>query len=524
MQGIRRELAALAAVWAGALALMIPLARRTGLTIDEPAHILSSILYWEGNDRLLPRDMPPLIKLAGGWAAYGARFRIVEEIDPVWEQKHEWPLAIDMIRRMNEWELRESLFRSRLPLFVFPLATAALLWWWGRQLWSPFAGIVAAALFLTEPTSLAHAVLYKNDHAAAFGYLLFWYRAWSYWRKPDWRNGAWLGLALAIACLAKMSMLVLLPIAGLILLLRRNAGGWMAIPVAYVWILAACQLEVRFLGPLPLPAPLWDGALSLLSNATGENAVYFLGARRPHGHPAYFVVAALVKAPEVLLALVAAGGWLIARRARLGQLSASDTFWLLPGLLYFALASRSPLQMGFRLILPSLPFAILVAAAACDAWRRTRLRWAMPVLAVATALPLLLYYPSYISYFNTASGGPKNGLRYLSDSNVDWGHSLRELRRYMRERRIPLMHVSYLGTDNPLAYLRREEMQWIEPPFSERGRQIRRYQPGPGLYAISANLISGQFFAEGYRDFYKAFREATPIDYAGYSIYIYRFP
>ena len=101
--------------------------------------------------------------------------------------------------------------------------------------------------------------------------------------------------------------------------------------------------------------------------------------------------------------------------------------------------------------------------------------------------------------------------------------SEKELRRYMQKNHVPRMSVSYMGMDNVYAYFLRDEIQWIEPPFNERGKKMTDYRPAPGLYAISANLIAGQFLEKNWRDYYKAFREAEPIDYAGFSIYIYQF-
>ncbi len=36
-------------------------------------------------------------------------------------------------------------------------------------------------------------------------------------------------------------------------------------------------------------------------------------------------------------------------------------------------------------------------------------------------------YPNYLAYFNETVGGPKNGYKYVTDSNVDWGQDLKRL-------------------------------------------------------------------------------------------------
>lgn len=513
----RVELAAVATLLVVYLVLLLSLVRRTGVTVDEPSHILSSILYWEGNDRLLPRDLPPLIKIAAGWSAAMGGFRIVEETHPVWKTRHEWFVSLDMMRRMGEDRIRDAMFRARVPLLVFPCGTLLLLWWWGRELYSPVTGLLVATMFLLEPTALGHAVIFKNDHACTFGFLLFWYLAWRYWRSPTTVAAAALGLGVSLAFLAKLSMLILLPLAAGCIVVRwrrefkKMVGhGALVLAIAYMLSVAACQFEIRWWGGVvPLPEPIVHGVVSLIGNAGSDNPVYLLGQRYGSGHRAYFLVAALVKAPEVLLVLLASG------------LRWAPWFAAAPAL-YFAAASASPLQFGFRLILPCLPVVLLICGAALERWRSRR--WIPIAVIVLMAAPAVYYYPFYISYFNAASGGPKKALRYLSDSNVDWGQDLRQLRRWMQVHKVERMGVSYMGGDNPLAYFRPGQLDWIEPPFNERGRENTEYRPAPGLYAISANLITGQFFDAPHRDFYRAFRELTPIDYAGYSIYIFRVP
>lgn len=539
-------LVTLLAVYFGAL---FALASRTGVTVDEPSHILSAILYWEGADTLAPRDMPPLIKIAAGWLAAKAQFQIVEESHPVWKKREEWDISLDMIRRMDERQIRQSMLMARLPLLFFPLGTATLLWWWGRQLFSPTAALILAALFVLEPTALGHGALFKNDHAATFGYLLFFYRAWVLARTATLANAAWLIGAACVAFLAKLSMLILLPIAVLLvaILLRGRqlaAGLLLALAIPYAISAITCQFELRPLTPdeyqgevirgylkepaltllraftvVPLPIPLYQGFSSILFNNGNENAVYLLGQRYPWGHPGYFGLAALVKSPEPILALLAAGVMLLAINRKAFQLI--DALWLLPAPLYFTLASLSSLQLGFRLILPCLPFALLLCGPAVN-----RLKPALAaLLLIATFVTTAWQYPHYIAYFNQTSGGPPNGLKYLSDSNVDWGQSLRELRRWVRRENIQHFHLSYFGRDNGQAYFTApSQLTWISPPYREIHQTIRSFAPSPGIYAISATLLTGQFFDPPYRDFYKAFRERQPIAYAGYSIYIYRFP
>lgn len=532
------------------LATILHLAAETGVTVDEPSHIVSSILYWEGNDTLYPGDMPPMIKIVGGYLAAGAGFRIVEESHRAWQKRHEWTIGLDMIGRMTERQIRAAMFRARSGLVVFPLASMLLLWWWARQLFSPFAGLAAAACFALEPTALGHAALFKNDHAATFGYLLFWYRAWCFWQRPTVANAAWMAAGATVGMLAKLSMLLLILIAPCLAVLRlRRAqlayGLAATILVPFVLSAIACQFDLHPLTQqdldgearrghlpafaihalsifqwIPIPTRLYQGFSSLLFSNGHENAVYFLGARHSWGHPAYFLVASLVKTPEPLLLLIATGILLVGSDATRRAVRVADLLWLGPGLLYFALASMSGLQLGFRLILPCLPFALLLVARAVQSapiWASGAM---MALLMVSTAWQ----YPNTLSYFNLVSGGPTRALDYLSDSNVDWGQNLRELRRYVQRQKIDRFRLSYFGSDNVWAYFRTDQVEWIAPPYGGSRPPVPKLQPIPGIYAISATLITGQFADAPHRDYYAAFRSKQPIAYAGHSIYIYRIP
>jgi hypothetical protein len=81
-------------------------------------------------------------------------------------------------------------------------------------------------------------------------------------------------------------------------------------------------------------------------------------------------------------------------------------------------------------LLPALPFLFVFAGRAA-AWRPVASPFglAVGVLAAWTALSSLAFHPRYIPYFNELIGGQRNGYRWLTDSNVDWGQD----NRYVRE-------------------------------------------------------------------------------------------
>ena len=528
----------------------------TGITADEPSHLVSSRLYWQGKDRLRPQDMPPLIKFAAGWAPRMMELPLPEDLGKPGEDRREWEVGVAMMERLKPSTIQSIYFRARLPLLAFPLASIVLLWWWARQLFPPWVALSLAAAFALEPTALAHGALFKNDHAATFTHLLFWYSAWRYAGAPSARRAVVIGGAAALAMLSKLSLLWVLALAPVLIIVlapRVRALGWAAVAVAvgYAVIVAAYQFDVRTLTPqelstvaataylpvpvklaanvfayLPIPFSMWTGVVTLFSNLTYELPVYMLGRIWPEGNPWYFALALAVKVPVALWAAMLAGCAAVAWRAWRRELHRRDLLWLLPGLLYVVLASCVPLQLGVRLVLPALPFGLLLAGAGLERLGRTRAgKGAVTAVALLFAFEAIRIYPHGLAFFNIASGGPQRGSYYLLDSNLDWGQGLPDLEKWARENNALPLRLSYFGIDMPFRYFRGNEVELLAPPWAESLVKSEQLIPEPDrYYAVSPTLIPGQFFAPKFRDYYAAFRGIAPVARPGHSIFVYRLP
>lgn len=553
------EAAAVALILAAQAGALIHLAWRTGVTVDEPSHLLSAHLYWQGRDNLKPRDMPPAIKIAGGWVpGLLGGLPIPYENKEIMDEGHEWPISLAMMELLGKrtpW----TFFCSRLPLLAFPLLTLLLLWWWARQILSPATAVILALLFALEPTALGHGALFKNDLASTFGYLLFWYRAWRFWRDPGWRSALWLGAGLLAAVLTKLSMLVLIPIAPAVVAaryatlrpLRWRAAALalvMVLLVPYIGSLAACQFDTRRLRPenlaeyagdpsippsflaaanvfrvLPYPKLLFDGAISILQSNSGGSRIYVWGRTFEDATPVYFLLALAVKMPVALQALLIAGAILEWLAVRGGSYRYDRLFWVVPGFLYGGLASLSTLQLGVRLILPALPFGLLIAGSAVECLGRGWRRLVLLILLMGLAFETARIYPHNISFFNLWVGTPERGAWYLTDSNIDWGQDLRDLAPIIEQFQMKRLLLSYFGTDDVWSKLSDQIVEPLAPPWSDELARGTVYKPEPGYYAISVSLLPGNQFAPKYRDYYKVFRESSPVARAGHSIYVYKF-
>ena len=542
-------------------ALLIYQAHALGITVDEPSHLLSAHLYWKGQDNLKPQDMPPVIKIAGGWVSLFFDLPVPRD-HPVWQRNHEWPIAAEMIQKIPLQTLPAYVFWSRVPFVLFPAATVLLIWWWARQWVTPWAAMAAAAVYAFEPTALGHGALFKNDLAAAFAYVLFSYCAWRYWREPGRRRVAWLGVSAALGLCTKLSMVILAPLS-LVVIAGASAYRWrplrnaaldalLCLAIATAIIGTAYQWKLRtwtvseaeqllagtglmtvlpvaswFLAHIPAPGSLVEGVTSLLRDHGSPYRTWFWGELIPGGTRLYFLGAGAVKATLVFQLLLVVSLVLLFMRRMRGRFGEAAIFVLLPAALYAGLASLSVLQLGYRLVLPALALLALLTAFAIDELIQRQAR--IPAIAAGIVLalhiaPCLMHYPNTMSYFNAWAGGPRHALDYLSDSNVDWGQNLRALADYQNRNGIDILNVSYFGTDRLERYFQPGRVNVIVPPWGSPAGKPERLRPRRGYYAISTTLLTGSLFDPRLRDYYKIFRDSEPDAYAGWSIYIYRVP
>jgi hypothetical protein len=520
-----------------------------GMTADEPSHLAASYAWWLGADVLQPSDTPPLTRIISGWVprAMGIPLRrdTVE-----WRSRNAYDIGARLIAALEPTRAQRLLFAMRLPFIIFPLLITFLLWRWGSELFGERIGLILAACGILEPTILGHGALIKSDVPAAFGAVWFAYAAWRYWLGPDLRRLVLMVVALVVATLTKFTLLPLIGVALVLALWRgpRLAGILITVPAFYVATLAAYQFRASPIGEpelasfvpagvpevlmplattfakLPWPTQYVRGLLYIRGSLHGPGFNgYMLGHRITGMVPAYYPLAWAIKFPVPLQILTIAALVALLLRIRQNETGAADVLIWGSAMLYFGSAVFSSFHIGFRHVLPALPFFILGGGFALARWatNRSRLILVVAVCIVWLAASSLHAYPHGISYFNEWIGGPKNGWKYLADSNVDWGQNLPELASFMQNHHIPRVKVFLFGLDAPDRYLVPGSWEAQPWPYAVGVVQERRLRPTSGIYAISVNALMGFLAPVEYQDYLADFRDREPIGRAGYGIFIY---
>lgn len=499
-------------------------------TFDEVSHLPAGLAIVATGEIKINREHPPLVKELAGLAASRIHPRLPLD-GAAYARDDEWRFGREVIYHAGNDTM--ALVRAgRLPVVALSLLVGALCFAWARQRFGDVAGLTALALYAASPLVLAHAGLVTTDVAATLGVVAtmwLWWRASRRGREHVARDLApfvLCGLALGVALAAKFSALLLLPMMLACDLLanglrdrRRRLLGWLVALIA-----AAFVLQLSYLS-LAAPLRYLEDARLVYENNPSGYRYYLAGSFAPR-FPQYFLVAMAVKStPVELLAMLGGLALVWARRRESWR---DDVYLWLPALGWIAAMSVLAVPIGVRYVLPAYALLFVLGSTLAPAllrmpsWARLAARTAPAMLAVlllAQVADSLLAFPGYLSYFNGFAGGRAAGVRWLDDSNLDWGQSLYRLPRWLAARGIHRAYVLPMG-------LHTLPMQGpdLTDVTLEPMRSTDWQQPRPGAYAISAHtLVRGLEGAEqgAPTDWLRRYRPADTFDG---SMYLYVFP
>lgn len=191
----------------------------------------------------------------------------------------------------------------------------------------------------------------------------------------------------------------------------------------------------RFYRDVKLPFPEYiQGFLEnvIFHDIYGHDS-YLWGQYSSFGWWYYFPVAMATKMPVPILlgilCLIGYGIYTIYSKVKTGKrlkeytkLKPVSIFIIIP-VLYFLLSINSSINLGLRHILVIFPFIYLgLAVLSKKALEKLNFsKFIIPSLLIWYVIASFSIHPHYIEYFNVIVGGPKNGYKYLLDSNLSWG-------------------------------------------------------------------------------------------------------
>lgn len=363
-------------------AQLLSAATQLSATVDEGFHITSGYEYVRTGRLRLFDEHAPLAKTLFAWP-----LTFIPDLTPP-EQAPDYDtgnlIAVAQATVLAYRPIDRIIVAARIPVTLLTLVLVATIYRWVAQEAGATAGLFALAWAIFDPNLLAHGSLATTDMGATA--FIFWssYAFSRYLRHPDRRRWWAAALLLGLAQGAKLTALLLYPVLGLLTLLdawvtapqarrqalRRRAlsyAGMVAVSAMVLWGLYG--FETRTVTGLwthvPLPAASHiERWLRLRENLAYGRESFLLGQNGMHGWWQYFPVAFAIKTPLPMLILTLWAGLRFAfARPNAARMLRLLSLTLFP-VLYAVSSLISPINIGYRHLLPLLPF-LYVAIASC---------------------------------------------------------------------------------------------------------------------------------------------------------------
>ena len=267
--------------------------------------------------------------------------------------------------------------------------------------------------------------------------------------------------------------------------------------------------------------PWLSGLWGFLTLAEKGHPAFFLGEYSSQGWWNYFLVAFLIKTSVGSLTFMAASlafyraGTPIGHRAVL--------FLLVPVVIVLVTISQAKVNVGVRHILAVYPFLFVLASRVATV--RFRRHWCVPLLIgtplVWTAISSLQIAPHQLAYFNELVGGPAQGYRYLSDSNIDWGQDLKGTERRTWKRKSSPSSISHTS-ERPRLLTTAFTTNMYRAPARWNGlRQPTRSRLTRARKMLAISVYNLQDVSRAYDPLFRWLWSRQPVAKIGYAIFVY---
>ncbi|MBI4991899.1 MAG: glycosyltransferase family 39 protein [Candidatus Harrisonbacteria bacterium] len=574
---------------------------------DETAHIVAGYTYVKHLDYRFNPEHPPLVKMLAGLPLLFENFNFPTD-KGYWEGLNEqWWAGNEFLYKSGN-DADKIILLARIGPILLTLLTIIFIYIFAKGIIGRHWALFPAFLFALSPIVLAHGHYVTTDIGAALGTLLTIYYFLKFLFDQSQKNLISAGLAFGFMQAVKFSGVLLIPylfiLAVIFWFIKRDPFLYkylwntvLVMAIGYVFVVYPLYLLTTWNYPIekqvadteavigdfriqPLAnLNIWMagnkilrpfgeyllGVLMVLQRSAGGNNAYFLGQLSSHGWWYYFPLVYFMKESLPTLFVILSAGILGAIRLLAafgyGPRKAWEKFkeylsvqfaefsMIIFIILYWLSSITSPLNIGVRHILPTIPFIYILSAGALRKWfsfqptlisinLKERLKnlshtifnfWVKAVilsaLVIWLAVETTLAAPYFLSYFNNFSGWRENGFYYVTDSNFDWGQDLKRLKTWTRINleQNEKIAVDYFGGGDPAYYLGDQFVPW----WSAKGSSPK--DEGINWLAISANVLQGALatpildFQKNPADEYRWLENPYGfIDRAGTSIFIYR--
>jgi 4-amino-4-deoxy-L-arabinose transferase-like glycosyltransferase len=198
--------------------------REKSTTFDEMAHLTAGTAYWKTGDyRLHPENgiLPQRLE-ALPLVLMGAKFPDTDQ--PAWWTSDVWKMGYQFFYTLGN-NLERMLWWARGTVVALGVVLGWVVYAWSRRLFGVVGGLVSLAAYVFCPNILAHSALATSDLAATLLFVASLGTIWMVLHRVTLTTVALSAVVMGLLFVSKMSAVLILPVAVLLVGIRLVAGG-----------------------------------------------------------------------------------------------------------------------------------------------------------------------------------------------------------------------------------------------------------------------------------------------------------
>lgn len=506
-------------------------------TYDETVHLSSGYSYLKsGKYAMNIMDHPPLSEMISALPLSAWKLNAFFT-HPYYVYRMPYHYG-DLFLYQNKVDADKMLNASRrFTMALWSLLFCVFIFFFARKMHSPQAGFLSVTIFCLTPAFVSNNALVTTDSAPAVFYLAAFFFAFLFSQvspvRKELKKGKYVfiektrmhaiwamfcGLATGLAMSSKFSMFVLPPFIIILWIFDNILDPKMNLK-RMIWLCLIYLFSTLFILAFVYKFDLtlyFNGLNATIERLEQGRSSFIIGQHTTEGFWWYFPFTFLVKNPEFLLLLFASGALFC------GLGFKKKHIWIItPFVFYFAASLFSKVQIGFRHLMPVMPFAVMIAGMGLAGIieRNKKLMIAPLLLFLLFIKTIVQTHPYYLSYFNEIAGGAGSGYKLLTDSNLDWGQDVKTLSTYLKENGNPPVIFSYFGVARPEYYGIKYLPAGIISNIELEGTNEDLCKMKRILLCVSATNLQSTYYRD--KRTFEWLKKEKPLFIAGNSIVLY---
>jgi len=490
-------------------------------TYDEPLHLTAGYSYLKTNIYYLNiYDHPPLAEMIGAIPLLFMKPKLLIQ-HPYWKEYQQYSFA-NLFLYQNNIDASIMLNSGRKVILVFSCIFGLFIYLWTKQLTnSYFKGILCLIIYVFSCLFLSQATLVTTDLIFSLFYFLSFYAFWKWLNKPNISNTIFVGIMSGLTLCSKFSSIIIFGIYFILLLIyfKKINCSTKKIILHSILAILVCFFVIGIIYKFNIDL-YFNGLYKTFTRLQKGRSNFLFGNYSTTGFWYYFLLVFLIKTPISFLVMLSISLYYI---LKLYKKYKFFNCLVIPGIIYFFFASISKVQIGIRHILPVFPFLIILSVL----WLQ-KINYKKLLLVIFLFLwyiySFIKIHPWHISYFNEFVGGPQQGYKYLTDSNIDWGQSLKELSEYLKSINCQYpVFLCYFGVGDPTYYgIKYFGFGFINNllPQERPGDEIKNISELKKiLLCVSVTNLQATYYAN--KEIFDWLKKINPDKKIAYSIFVY---